>query len=363
MLIAYIWGPDSETDVYSDWFLILTKMLRIWFLGFTAICCQFTAYYLVPMSYWGIFAGLCSKLSSDSLLKKTGYRASEAYPLKDFAGERLSTLCWKLLRLLTEEGRVPCTGNHPCIVLRKIDESCLGSFSGILRGKIGLLTPEASYCDMRTDFHIYNHLNIFAIDFLHETGFCRTILLSEYMPYFCLLPGTSSSKIILNEKLNLYLSHTFDNILSTLHTIYLLADLIILLWWVHANANLILTVHPGFLLHPDKIFPISLQSADNSILFSWVSKYMHFLLTLRVRCRLTSNFNRGKICNTEGPKKETKETTKTKAHKHTTNIINQAIITYYCYSHNNMHAHLSTQISRKLRYCGLICCDDVHEDE
>ena len=133
------------------------------------------------------------------------------------------------MRLHTQEGRVPCTENRPCIILRKIDESCLGSFSGILRGKIGLLTPEASYCDMRTDFHICNHLNIFAIDFLHETGFCRTILLSEYMSYFCLLPSTSSSKIILNEKLNLYLSHTFDNILSTLHTIYLLADLIILL--------------------------------------------------------------------------------------------------------------------------------------
>ena len=58
-------------------------------------------------------------------------------------------------------------------------------------------------------------------------GFCETILLSEYMPYFCLLPGTSGAKIILNEKLNLYLSHTFDNIMSTLHTIYLLADLII----------------------------------------------------------------------------------------------------------------------------------------
>ena len=71
------------------------------------------------------------------------------------------------------------------------------------------------------------HLKIFAIDLLHEMGFCSTILLSEYMPYFCLLPGTSSSKIILNEKLNLYLSHTFDNILSTLHTIHLLADLII----------------------------------------------------------------------------------------------------------------------------------------
>ena len=207
------------------------------------------------MSYWGRLAGLCLKLSSDSLLKKTGYRASEAYPLKDFAGERLSTLCRKLLRLLT---------------------------------------PEASYYDMQNDFHIYNHLTIFVIDFLYETGFCRTILLSEYMPYFCLLPGTSGSKIILNEKLNLYLSHTFDNILSTLHTIYLLADLIILLWWVHANANLILTVHPRSILHPDKIFPISLQSADNSILFSWVSKYMHFLLTLRVQCRLTSNFNRGK---------------------------------------------------------------------
>ena len=215
MLIAYIWGPDSETDVYSDWFLILTKMLRIWFLGFTAICCQFTAYYLVPMSYWGRLAGLCSKLSSDSLLKKTGYRASEAYPLKDFAGERLSTLCWKLLRLLTEEGRVPCTGNHPCIVLRKIDESCLGSFSGslCLWGNTGLLTPEASHCDMWTDYHDTYHLNISVVDFLYETGFCKTILLSEYMPYFCLLPGTSSSKIILNEKLNFYLIHTFDNIL------------------------------------------------------------------------------------------------------------------------------------------------------
>ena len=139
MLIAYIWGLDSETDVYSDWFLILTKILQIWFLGFTTICCQFTAYYLVPMSYCGIFAGLCSKLSSDSLLKKTGYRASEAYPLKDFAGERLGTLCRKLLRLLTKEVKVPCTGNHPCIILRKIDESCLGSFSGILRGRLGCL--------------------------------------------------------------------------------------------------------------------------------------------------------------------------------------------------------------------------------
>ena len=183
------------------------------------------------------------------------------------------------------------------------------------------------------------------------------------MPYFCLLPGTSSSKIILNEKLNLYLNHTFDNILPTLNTIHLLADLIILLWWVHVNANFILIFHPGFLLHSDEIFQFSLQSADNSILFSWVSKYMHFLLTLRVQCRLTSNFNRGKFCNTEGPNKGTTKTTKTKAHKHTTNIINQAIITYYCYSHNNMHAHLSTQISQKLWYCGLICCGGVHKDE
>ena len=205
------------------------------------------------------------------------------------------------------------------------------------------------------------HLIIFAIDFLHETRFCRTILLSEYMPYFCLLPGTSSSKIILNEKLNLYLSHTFDNILSTLHNIYLLADSIILLCWVHANANLILTVHPGFLLHSDKIFPISLQSADNSILFSWVSKYMHSFLILRVQCRLTSNFNRGEICNTEGPKKGT--ATKTKAHKHTNNINNQATSHSTATHNNNMHAHLSTQISRKLRYYGLICCGVVHESE
>ena len=139
----------------SDLFLLLNKMLRIWFLGFTAICCQFTAYYLVPMSYWGRLAGLCSKLSSDSLLKKTGYRASEAYPLKDFAGERLSTLCQKLLRLFTEEGRVPWTGNHPCIILRKIDGSFLGSFSGSLRRKNELLTPEASHCNMKTNFYRY----------------------------------------------------------------------------------------------------------------------------------------------------------------------------------------------------------------
>ena len=82
-----------ETNVCSNWFLLRTKMLWIWFLGFTAICYQFTGYYLVPMSYWGRLDGLCSKLSSDSLQKKTGYRASEAYPLKDFAGERLGTLC------------------------------------------------------------------------------------------------------------------------------------------------------------------------------------------------------------------------------------------------------------------------------
>ena len=137
----------------------------------------------------------------------------------------------------------------------------------------------------------------------------------------------------------------------------------ILLWGVHVNANFILTFHPGFLLYSDELFPISLQSADNSILFSWASKHLNCLLILRVRCRLTTNFNKGKICNTEGPKKETKETTKTKAHKHTTNIINQAIITYYCYSHHNMHVHLSKQIARKLRYYGLICCGGVHESE
>ena len=123
------------------------------------------------MSCGGRLAGLCSKLSSDSLLKKTEYRASEAYPLKDFAGERLGTLCRKLLRLLTEEGRVPCTGNHPCIVLRKIDESCLGSFSGILRGKIGLLTAETSYCDMRTDFHIYTILIFLMLISCMKQGF------------------------------------------------------------------------------------------------------------------------------------------------------------------------------------------------
>ena len=142
---------------------------------------------------------MCSKLSSDNLLKKTRYRASESYPIKDFVGERLSTLCQKLLRLLTEEGRVLCTGNHPCIILRKIDESCLGSFSGILRGKIGLLTPEASYCDMRTNFHIYNHLNIFVILSCMKRGFAGlSSFLSTCHIFACFqvhrVPKSSSTK-------------------------------------------------------------------------------------------------------------------------------------------------------------------------
>ena len=151
------------------------------------------------------------------------------------------------------------------------------------------------------------------------------------MPYFCLLPGTSSSKIILNEKLNLYLSHTFDNILSTLHTIYLLADLIILLWWVHANANLILTVHRGFLLHPYRIFPISLQSADNSILFSWASKYLNSLLLLRVRCQWMSNSLDGKNNVTPGPKR--KKQKKTQLNKSTQQWIHTQSMSHITASH------------------------------
>ena len=164
--------------MYSDWFLILTQNVADLILGIhyhllsihSILPCTNVLLRSICLLVLETFIG--------QLAEEDWYRASEAYPLKDFAGERVSTLCRKLFWLPTEEGRVPCTGNHPYIVLRKIDESCLGSFSGILRGKIGLLTPEASYCDMWTGFHIYNHLKIFVIDFLYETGFCRTILLS-----------------------------------------------------------------------------------------------------------------------------------------------------------------------------------------
>ena len=104
------------------------------------------------------------------------------------------------MNLVLEAYRVSCEGKVGCLHQKLLIVIC---------GPISTYT---------------NHLNISDVYFLYDTGFYWTILLSEYMPYFCLLPGTSSSKIILNKKLNLYLSHTFDNILSTLHTIYLLAD-------------------------------------------------------------------------------------------------------------------------------------------
>jgi hypothetical protein len=71
---------------------------------------------------------------------------------------RLDFLCRKLLRWLTEEGRVSCAGSHPHIIPRKTEETCIVSFSGSLRGKTGLLTPEASYCGMLTECHIYTLL-------------------------------------------------------------------------------------------------------------------------------------------------------------------------------------------------------------
>ena len=90
---------------------------------------------------------------------------------------------------------------------------------------------------------------------------------------------------------------------------------------------------------------------------------MHSLLTLWVQRRLTSNFNEGKICNTEGPKKEAKETMETKT-QHTSNNINNQATSHNTATHNNnMHARLSTQISRKLWYYGLTCCGCVHESE
>ena len=39
--------------------------------------------------------------------RRLGIVLQKLTPLKDFAGERLSSLCWKLLRLLTKEDRVP----------------------------------------------------------------------------------------------------------------------------------------------------------------------------------------------------------------------------------------------------------------
>ena len=109
------------------------------------------------------------------------------------------------MNLSLEASRVSCEGRLGCLHKKHLIVTC---------------GPSTTYT---------YHLNISDVDFLYETGFYWTILLSEYMPYFWLLPGTSSSKIIRNEKLNLYMSHTVDNILSTLHTIYLPSDLIILL--------------------------------------------------------------------------------------------------------------------------------------
>ena len=111
------------------------------------------------------------------------------------------------------------------------------------------------------------HLNISDVDFLYETGFYWTILLSEYWIHgtFLLSSRYIGFQSHLQRRINIciWIIPLTENISWILHTIYLLADLIILLWWVHANANLILMVHLRFLLHPDKIFPISLQSAGN----------------------------------------------------------------------------------------------------
>ena len=64
------------------------------------------------------------------------------------------------------------------------------------------------------------------------------------------------------------------------------------------------------------------------------------------------------------PKAERNKQKKRREQKHTkptNNNINQATSHITATHNNNMHAHVSTPISRKLWYYGLICCGGVHE--
>ena len=167
----------------------------------------------------------------------------------------------KFLRLLTEEDRVPCTGSHPYSALRKIEESCTGSFSGSLRGKTGLLTPEASHYDMRTGYHIHTPSGYFWCGLFVWNG-----ALLDYPPLWILntwhiiaffqVYRVSKSSSAKNQ--NLHLSHTFDweytvdlahNLSSHWfdHFCYEgctlgVTWLPVLLWEVHINANLIIII-------------------------------------------------------------------------------------------------------------------------
>jgi hypothetical protein len=73
---VYIWLPSHisenlipEADLCSDWFLLLTNCCG----SDSAICCQFTMYYLAPVPYWGRLDGLCWKPSRVSCWERLGF--------------------------------------------------------------------------------------------------------------------------------------------------------------------------------------------------------------------------------------------------------------------------------------------------
>ena len=73
---VYIWLPSHisenlipEADLCSDWFLLLTNCCR----SDSDMCCQFTMYYLAPVSYWGRLDGLCWKPSRVSCWGRLGF--------------------------------------------------------------------------------------------------------------------------------------------------------------------------------------------------------------------------------------------------------------------------------------------------
>jgi hypothetical protein len=74
-----------------------------------------------------------------------------------------------------------------------------------------------------------------------------------------------------------------------------------------------------------------------------------------------SNFHKG---NKVTPRAQRKRQKKRLEQKHTKHQDHTQAISYITAIHsNNMHAYLSTQISRRLRCYGLTCCGDVHESE
>ena len=121
-------------------------------------------------------------------------------------------------------------------------------------------------------------LSISHSDFISDDNIFQASCIAE--PKFCIwsIPLTE------NIPLSLHLTCLAADLIITAARIlyWCRLELSVLLWGVHTNAK--------FDYQPqDQIFPISLQSAENSILFSWVSKYLNSLLILRVRWRLMRN--------------------------------------------------------------------------